>query len=182
MSEIALPGQLRMSYLRWALICAPLILLLGLAAGSLSGSGEDNGWYAALIKPDFTPPGWAFPLVWTTLYLLMGLALALICHARGAKGRGLAISFFAVQFLLNLSWSPIFFAAHQIEIALWVIIAMALTALLTAILFWRIRKVAGLLLLPYLAWLGLATMLNAELARLNPEASQRGNPAATVAI
>ena len=98
MSGIASKGQLRMSFLRWAIVTVPLILLLGFASGRAVPAGSENSWYVALQKPALTPPGWVFPVAWTSLYILLGLAVALILHARGARGRGLALAVFAVQF------------------------------------------------------------------------------------
>ena len=118
MSGIASKGQLRMSFLRWAIVTVPLILLLGFASGRAVPAGSENNWYVALQKPELTPPGWVFPVAWTSLYILLGLAVALILHARGARGRGLALAVFAVQFALNLAWTPLFFGAHRIGAAI----------------------------------------------------------------
>src|SRR5215210_222228 len=106
MSEIASRGQLRMSFLRYALVTVPAILLLGTVSARISGSGYGNAWFDALAKPAFMPPGWVFGAAWTILYILLGLALAMILHARGAHGRGAAIAVFAAQLLLNFAWSP----------------------------------------------------------------------------
>lgn len=170
MTGIASRSQLRMSFLRYALITVPLVLLLGTLSGRASNSGYGNPWFDALVKPAAMPPGWAFGVAWTILYILLGLALAMILHARGARGRGLALGLFAVQMLLNYSWSPLFFAAHQVTLALVVIFAMIALTVACLLLFARIRKVAALLLLPYLAWLAFATYLNFEIMRLNPGA------------
>lgn len=177
MNEIASPGQLRLSYLRWALVLVPVIVLLGFLSGKFANSGYGNRWFDALVKPDFMPPGWAFGVAWTILYILMGLALAMVLHARGAKGRGVAILLFLVQFVMNLIWSPLFFRAHQVSNALILIILLLLAVAVTAWLFWRIRRAAGFLLLPYLAWLVFAAMLNYEIGRLNPEAETLVAPA-----
>ncbi len=171
MSEIASKGQLRWSFARWALIAVPLIVLLGVASGRIANSGYGNPWFDALAKPDIMPPGWAFGAAWTLLYIMMGLALAVILNARRAAGRGIAIALFVGQFLLNLSWSPIFFAAHQIGTAFWVIIAMLVLAVATTVAFWRVRPGAALLMLPYLAWLCFAATLNYQIDRLNPDAA-----------
>src|SRR5665213_430051 len=114
MTEIASRAQLRMSYLRHALVTVPLLLMLGTLSAVLAGSGYGNRWFAALAKPWFMPPAWAFPLAWTMLYILLGFALALILHARGARGRPLALGLFAAQMILNYAWSPIFFAWHKV--------------------------------------------------------------------
>jgi translocator protein len=170
MGQIASTSQLRMSFLRWALVTVPLIILLGIASGQLSGSGSDNGWFAALAKPTFQPPGWMFGVAWTILYALMGLALAYVMGARGARGRQLALTLFIIQFILNLAWSPVFFAAHQVTVALVLIIVIFVVAAATTVCFARIRTVAALLMLPYLAWLVFAGLLNYEIMRLNPDA------------
>ena len=169
--EIATKGQLRWAFARWALVTVPLLLLLGFASSRIAPAGADNRWYVALAKPAGTPPDWVFPVVWSALYVMMGLALAMILHARGSRLRGIAILLFVVQFLLNLVWSPLFFGAHQVETALIVMIAMFVAALLTMLVFARIRVVAGLLLLPYLVWLAYAGYLNWEIGRLNPNAA-----------
>src|SRR4051794_13078188 len=101
MTAIASKGQTRLSFLRYALVTAPLILFLGTVSGTIAGSGSGNPWYDALQKPAIQPPGWTFGVVWTILYILLGIALALVLHARGAKTRGLAIALFIVQLLLN---------------------------------------------------------------------------------
>src|SRR3954466_5276055 len=96
MTAIASRAQLRMSFLRYALFTVPAIVLLGAVSGRISGSGYGNAWFDALTKPAIMPPGWVFGLVWTILYVLLGLALALILHARGARGRGPALALFVV--------------------------------------------------------------------------------------
>lgn len=177
MNEIASPGQLRLAYLRWALFTVPVIVFLGFLSGRLANSGYGNRWFDALLKPALMPEGWVFGVAWTILYILMALALAIVIHARGAKGRGVAILLFLVQLVLNLLWSPLFFRAHQVGNALVLIVLLFIIVAVTAALFWRIRRVAGLLLLPYLAWLAFASYLNYEIGRLNPEAETLVAPA-----
>ena len=172
MMEIASRGQLRMAYARYALVTVPAILLLGTLSGKASNSGYGNPWFDTLAKPSFMPPGWAFPVAWSLLYILLGLSLAIILNARGAKGRGLAVGIFLVQLALNFAWSPLFFAAHKVSLALAVIVAIIVLTAISAWLFARIRRTAALLLLPYLAWLCFATALNYEIGRLNPDAEQ----------
>jgi benzodiazapine receptor len=168
-----------MSFLRYALFTVPLVLLLGTLSGRISGAGYGNAWFDALEKPSIMPPGWAFGAAWTILYILLGLALALILHARGARGRGLAAALFVAQLLLNYAWSPIFFAFHEVDAAFWTIAAMLFLSAATAILFWRIRRAAGLLMLPYLAWLGFAATLTWQIGALNPEAKLAPDAPAT---
>lgn len=168
MTAIASRAQLRMSFLRYALITVPLILLLGVVSGRISGSGYGNPWFDALVKPSYMPPGITFAVVWPILYVLLGLAIAMILHARGARGRISAVAIFAAQMVLNLLWSPIFFALHLPGLALGVIAAMLVLSVLATALFWRIRPVAALLMVPYLAWLCFAATLNYQITRLNP--------------
>ena len=172
MSEIATPSQLRQSFLRRAFVTVPLIVLLGTASGILSGSGWNNLWFQALVKPRGIPSGWVFGMVWTTLYVLMGLAVAMILHARRARGRTIAMALFVVQLLLNLSWSPIFFAFHKVQLAAWWILLMLVAAAATAHAFWQIRRLAGWILLPYLLWLCFAGTLSYKIARLNPHGAR----------
>lgn len=172
MGQIASHGQLRMSFTRWALVTVPGVLLLGTLSGQLANSGYANRWFAALAKPAFMPPGWAFGVAWTILYILMGLALAHVLGARGARGRRQALGLFWAQLAINLAWSPVFFALHKVEAALAMVVAIFVVALATAVRFWRIRKVAGMLLLPYLGWLCFAFALTFEVNRLNPDAER----------
>lgn len=170
MREVASKQQLRLSFLRWAVVTVPFVLLLGFTAARLAPSGPENLWYAAIIKPDVTPPDWAFPVAWTAIYILLGLSLAMIIHARGSRLRGAAIALFAVQLAVNLTWSPVFFGMHQVTWALGIVgVMFALTCAMT-LLFARIRIVAAVLLVPYLAWLLFAGYLNYQIMDLNPGA------------
>lgn len=182
MNYLASSGQLRASLLRWSLFTVPLLLVLGFFSGQAAGSGPGNPWFDELVKPTIYPPPVAFPIVWSTLYVLMGISLAMILSARGAAGRGLAVAAFVVQLALNLAWSPVFFAMHQILAAFWIAVAMAVTILLTLVLFWRIRPIAGMLLLPYLAWVCFASVLTFEIGRLNPAADGAFGTSRTVRV
>jgi len=178
MNLIASPGQLRASYLRWALVCVPAVVLLGFVSGQVAQSGPGNPWFAALTKPALYPPALTFPIVWTVLYVMMGLALAQILAARGARGRGAAAIAFAVQFALNLAWTPVFFAAHRITAALAVIVALDLAVVVTIVLFRRVRPGAALLLVPYLLWVLFATYLTFSILTANPAADGAAGPSA----
>jgi translocator protein len=170
MTELASSGQLRAAYWRWALVTVPLVVVPGFISGALSNSGSANRWYMLLDKPWFQPPNWAFPVAWTALYVMLGLAFAMILNARGARWRGRAIGMFVLAFVLNLTWSPVFFGLHQPRIALFIIAAMFGAALGTTFLFGRIRTAAAWLMVPYLVWLCFAGVLNYEFIRLNPNA------------
>jgi tryptophan-rich sensory protein len=153
-----------------ALACVIAIELVGGASGWLSNSGYENGWFAALRKPAFMPPGSAFGVVWPILYLLLGVALAMILAEPRSPRRKAALALFAIQMLLNFAWSPIFFGAHDIKLGQIVIFAMVVIAAAAAGQFYRLRKAAGLLMVPYLAWLIFAAMLNSAIDGLNPGA------------
>ena len=170
MRYLASPAQLRASLLRWSLFTVPLVLGLGMLSGFAAGSGPANAWFLALEKPALYPPPATFGIVWSVLYVLMGVALAMVAAAAGARGRALAIGLFVVQLLLNLSWSPIFFGLHRPSLALWVILAMIVAVVATLVAFVRIRPLAGLLLAPYLAWICFAAVLNWQFVQLNPDA------------
>jgi tryptophan-rich sensory protein len=182
MNQLASASQLRMSLLRWALFVIPVVMFLGFLSGTISGSGEDNGWFQTLIKPEAQPPGWVFGVVWPTLYFLMGLAFAMVLHARGARSRPLAIVLFITQFLINLSWSPIFFGQHKVSTAFYVIIAMLVAAIATTVVFAQVRKAAAWLMVPYLVWISFASILNFQIDRLNPDAEGLYVPAVTSQI
>lgn len=182
MSEIATPFQLRAAFWRWALFCVPLLVLLGFLSGQLSGSGPGNPWFASLAKPAIYPPPALFGLVWSVLYVLMGLAIAMIGAARGAQGRWLAMAIFLLQLVLNLVWSPVFFGARHITGALILIIVLDIAVLLTIIQFNKVRPFAAILLLPYLAWILFATWLTYEFRNANPGADGREVRAAVTRI
>jgi len=146
------------------IICIPAVLAGGIASGWLSGSGYGNPWFDALSKPWFMPPGWVFPIVWTILYILMGLSLCLLL--RRPRGR-MAITLFLFQLALNYLWSPVFFGAHQIRAGLAVILLLDAAVVATIVAASRFRPAAAWLLLPYAVWLVLATALNAAILRLN---------------
>lgn len=170
MRYLASSAQLRAHLLRWCLVTIPAILVLGFVSARVSGSGPGNVWFDALNKPPLYPPPETFAIVWPVLYLMMGLALAMVLSARGASGRGLAVGAFLIQFALNLAWSPLFFRAHEVVAAFWVIVALLVLVTITIGLFLRVRVGAGLLLVPYLIWLMFAALLNWQFDALNPDA------------
>ncbi|QDZ06738.1 tryptophan-rich sensory protein [Sphingomonas panacisoli] len=177
--EIATKGQLRWAFLRWAMVTVPAIILLGFGSSQFAPSGDKSAWYRELAKPALNPPGWVFPIAWTALYIMMGLALAMILNARGSRYRGLAIALFVGQMVLNLVWTPVFFGAHLVFAALLILIAMFVVALITTIVFGRIRTGAAWLMVPYLAWLCFAGALNFGIMQLNPNAETLLVPASS---
>lgn len=182
MRELASKRQLRLAFLRWAVVTVSFILLLGFTAARLVPTGKDNRWYAALAKSAATPPDWAFPVAWTAIYILLGLSLAMILNARGSRLRGPAVALFAVQMAVNLVWSPLFFGMHQVIWALGAIGAMAVLTVAMIAVFARIRTAAALLLVPYLAWIAFAGYLTWRIAELNPTAETLVPSATTTQI
>ena len=149
------------------LVFSILIAQLAGIIGSLFTAPNIAPWYAALVKPGFTPPGWLFGPVWVTLYTLMGLAAYLVWRGRKNPHTGFSLWFYGVHLIINLLWSVIFFGLHDIAMAFLVIITLWLMILGLIILFWRINKMAAYLLVPYLAWVSYASVLNAALWLLN---------------
>lgn len=182
MNQIASQSQLRMSLLRWALFVIPTVMFLGFLSGTMSGSTEENCWYAQLVKPDAQPPGWVFGTVWPLLYLMTGLAFAMVLHARGARYRGIAIALFLAQFIANLAWSPLFFLQHEVSSAFYLILLIFALALGTTFAFGRVRKAAAWLMVPYLAWLCFAAILNFQIDQKNPDAEGLYVPAGSCQI
>ena len=137
--------------------------------GSLFTTPSIPSWYAALQKPSFNPPNWIFAPVWTTLFVLMGIA-AFIVWNKGLDRKGVkaALVLFIIQLLLNMLWSLLFFTLHSPMYAFVEIIILWLAILLTMLKFFPISSAAGYLLLPYILWVSFAAVLNFTLFRLNP--------------
>ncbi|MBO9516640.1 MAG: tryptophan-rich sensory protein [Porphyrobacter sp.] len=170
MNRLASPAQLRASFVRWSLFLVPAVLLLGRISGLASGDVSNDPWFMVLNKPAIFPPPKVFGIVWPILYTMMGFAMAIICSAWGSRYRVAAILAFIVQLAINLSWNPIFFAAHEISLSLIVIGVLNVAVLITIVVFWKVRRSAALLMLPYLGWILFASVLNWQFLRLNPDA------------
>ena len=166
MNRLASPAQLRASFVRWALFLVPAVLLLGFVSGRLGGEAAADPWFMALEKPSIFPPPAAFGVVWPILYVLMGFAAAMVCAAWGSRYRLPAILAFVLQLLVNLAWTPVFFGEHEITLGLYVILLLDVAVLVTIVLFWKVRRPAALLLVPYLGWICFATWLNVGVAWL----------------
>jgi len=152
------------------LLALVLFVALCLGIGALGGIATATSvetWYQGLQKPPFNPPNWIFAPVWTTLYVLMGVAAWRIWRRREAGGRRLALTLFAFQLALNLAWSFLFFGLQRIDLALVDIVLLLLAIAATIALFWPIERLAAWLLAPYLLWVAFATALNASLWLLN---------------
>mgnify|MGYP006433646449 CR=1 FL=1 len=154
-----------------------LLFAVFLAVCSVAGiSGQmfsAGPWYQNLHKPRWAPPNWLFPVVWATLYVCMAAAGA---RAAASPGNGLAMALWALQIALNTLWTPVFFglmnmrAGLKVLAALWLAVAAAMLAL------WSVDWIAGLLFVPYLAWVSVAGALNLSVIRLNPVEAGRAGP------
>jgi tryptophan-rich sensory protein len=144
-----------------------LLCFIAAAVGGAATSTSVNDWYPTLAKPDWTPPSWLFGPVWSTLYFLMAVAAWLVWRNKRWQGASGALALFALQLLLNVLWSVLFFGMESPGLAfvevvlLWIAIAATMAA------FWRHSVVAALLLAPYLGWTTFASALNFAIWRMN---------------
>ncbi|PWW00456.1 TspO/MBR related protein [Hoeflea marina] len=133
----------------------------GLAIGFLTAPGE---WYRTLAKPAFNPPNWIFGPVWTVLYVMVAVAGARVWNLDPS---GRAMKAWVVQMALNFAWSPLFFAAQRPDLALPVVVALFAAILVFIASTWRTERPSALLFVPYAAWVGFASLLNASIWWLN---------------
>jgi translocator protein len=147
--------------------------MLGVAFGfatlaSAAPSGDESAWFTALNKPPIFPPSIVFPLVWTPLYLLMPIALFLVWRRTGFTAAFVApAGLWLAQLVLNAGWTWLFFAAERPWIALTEIAVLWGVILAMILAFWRVRPLSGALMIPYLAWVSFAAVLNAWFALIN---------------
>ncbi len=140
-----------------------LCLLVGAAAGAITATSVRT-WYLSLTPPPLTPPNWVFGPVWGTLYVLIGVAGWLVWRRAGATR---AIRLWGWQLLLNALWTPAFFGLHRTDVGLLVLLGLLGLIVWTTRTFYRVSRPAAVLMLPYLAWAGFATYLNAGFWWLN---------------
>lgn len=153
---------------RWLGLLGWVALCLGAAGlGAGATTPEIDGWYATIQKPTWNPPDAVFGPVWTTLYLMMAVAAWLVWQRGGLREQRSPLGLFGVQLALNVAWSWIFFGQHQLGWAFLELVVLWLAIAATAVAFFRCSKVAGWLLVPYLAWVSFAGVLNFTIWRLN---------------
>lgn len=167
MSEIKTASSLRLT--AKTLILAALPVVVAAYIGSSATIDAIDPWYRALAKPAFNPPNWIFGPAWGVLYVMMIIAFwrVLSTVSDGAKLKPVAIGVFLAQMVLNGAWSVAFFGLKSPYGALFIISALWLGIVTTILLFWKIDKVAALLLVPYILWVSFATYLNAGIFWLN---------------
>lgn len=156
---------MKLSLISKILLSSTACLLLGSLSGIATGEAV-NGWYSHIIKPSWNPPNWLFGPVWTLLYLLMGAAFAMVWNGQG-KNKRVALALFGVQFVFNLFWSFLFFGLARMDWALIEILLLLVFITLTISAFSKINRTAAILMIPYLLWVGFATLLNSSLYFLN---------------
>ncbi|MFV0442135.1 MAG: TspO/MBR family protein [Planctomycetaceae bacterium] len=153
---------------RWIGLFLFVLVCVGAGGlGAVATTPEIDGWYRTVVKPEWNPPNWVFGPVWTTLFVLMGISAWLVWKPAGFKESKTPLSLFAVQLILNVAWSWIFFGMHQIGWAVVEIVILWLVILATTVAFFRRSKPAGWLLVPYLVWVTFASVLNFTIWRLN---------------
>lgn len=151
---------------RWLGLAVWLVVTFSAASpGALFMPGA---WYAALNKPPWNPPNWVFGPVWTALYLAMAVAAWLVWRCGGVSTQRLALTLFLIQLALNAAWTPIFFGLQSPGLAFGEIVLLWGAIAATLVAFFRICRPAGWLLVPYLAWVSFAAVLNFTLWRMNP--------------
>ena len=138
------------------------------AAAAIGAFFLPGEWYARLQKPAWNPPNWIFGPVWTALYTIMAVAAWLVWKRGGFAGQRGALLFFLLQLLFNALWSPLFFGLHLPGLAFVDMVLLWLALLATVAAFWKAHRLAGAMLLPYLAWVTFAGALNFAIWRLNP--------------
>jgi benzodiazapine receptor len=160
--RIAIPSYLKLA-------AAIFFCIIVGSLGSLVTTTGPGSWYALLQKPFFTPPGWVFAPVWITLFVLMGIAVWLVWES-GIQHRNVqvALGIFAVQFILNILWSFLFFGLRSPFFGLIDIILLWIMIVATIGAFYRVKKSAAYLLIPYIAWVSLASALNGAVLYMNP--------------
>jgi len=124
-------------------------------------------WYTALSKPSWNPPNWLFGPVWSVLYILMAISVWLVWREEGLLGAIVPLSIFLLQLVLNAAWSWLFFGLHELGIAFVEIVTLWVAIIVNITLFWRLKPISGILLIPYLLWVTFASVLNYTLWRLN---------------
>jgi translocator protein len=152
----------------WIGLC--IFLAVCFAAAGIGGavtSPKINNWYMTLVKPSWNPPNWIFGPVWSALYFCMAIAAWLVWRPRGFSQSALPLSLFGVQLILNVLWSCLFFGLQRPGLAFFELLLLWTAIAATIVTFWRRSTIAGILLLPYWAWVGFAGVLNFAFWRLN---------------
>lgn len=153
---------------KWqSILVLVVFVLICLGVSALGAQFRPGEWYQQLLKSPLTPPNWVFAPVWAALYLAMAVAAWLVWQS-APKSRIVPLSLFGLQLFFNAIWSWLFFGLHEPGLALVDIILVWCAIMGTAVAFWKVNTIAGILFLPYIAWVSFAAYLNFEIWRLNP--------------
>jgi len=143
-------------------------LVVMIFGGLVTNPAIQSGWYGLLEKPAFNPPSWVFGPVWTILYVLMAFSAWLVWERADQKAVKIPLLLFFVQLFLNGMWSSLFFGMGRPDLAFAEILVLWVFILTVTVMFYRVQPAAGLLLIPYLAWVSFAVILNGFIWQLNP--------------
>lgn len=141
-------------------------LLACMAAAATGAMFQPGDWYKTLNKPVWVPPNWLFPVAWSLLYICMSVSAARVAVL---PGNGQAMALWALQIALNTLWTPVFFGLRRMGSGLFVVLCLWAAVLLTMVSFWQLDTLAGVLFIPYLVWVTVASALNFSVWRLNPD-------------
>lgn len=162
------PQDRHRGWRKWLVLAALLLLVFVVAAvGSAFTAPKISGWYAGLNKPFFNPPSWVFGPVWTVVYFAMAFAAWRVWLSPDSTLRSVALAWFFVQLLLNAIWSPVFFGMESPGIGLVIILALLAALAMTVRAFFAADRFAGWIMVPYLAWIAFASILNAAILLMN---------------
>ncbi|CAF0902279.1 unnamed protein product [Adineta ricciae] len=145
---------------------------IGGILGGLATATQIKTWYEKLLKPSWRPPNAVFGPAWTILYLFMGIASYLVARDGQGSVRTLALTFYFIQLILNWSWAPVFFVFHQLGAAVVIILVLFINIFICVLQFWHINSYAGMLMVPYLIWVGYASALTIAIWQLNSPYAQ----------
>lgn len=155
----------------WIALVVSFAVCMGAAfVGGLFTTRAIEEWYRGLRKPSWNPPEWAFGPIWIVLYILMAVSAWLVWEQGGFQAQAMPLVIFAVQLVLNVAWSGIFFYKRMIFAGLIEVLAFWAAILATIIAFWFASPLAAVILLPYIVWVSIASYLNYTILKLNPSA------------
>jgi translocator protein len=161
------PVRSRLADIVALVLFVALCLGIGALGASVTATSVDT-WYAGLVKPSFNPPDEVFGPVWTVLYILMGVAAWRVWRSADRDTTRGPLTLFALQLAINLGWTVVLFGLHKIASAVATIVVLDVAVLVTMLAFRSVDRLAALLMLPYVAWVAFATVLNVAIWRLNP--------------
>ena len=153
--------------INWGLLITFIVLCNLIGALGAIWISSDGSWYKGINKPSFNPPGWIFGPVWTLLFTLMGISLYLVWTSPSSNIKIITLTFFVIQFIFNVAWSYLFFGLNKPLWAFIEILVLLIFILITTLYFFKVNKLSGYLLIPYILWVSFASFLNYSIWRLN---------------